>query len=183
MKYPLMQSVFLHQGVFYHCPFYWTCSQRRPGFFSVVERPAKEGDNLGPGAGCVGGEGGFTGAVGDALFHGPGYGCCIRRAAGHVGEVRLDIGIRAAQGAPQVFHDRRPGTRTAGLQSRSVGNAHDARPPNRLALIDVLVYITEGHFAFGHRAIQGPPEEAVDLGRCVLHGIIPPDSGAGGGWI
>lgn len=53
---------------------------RRPG------SPPQEGDDLASGAGLVGAEGGGGGAVGDALFHGPGHGVGVVGAGSHIGE-------------------------------------------------------------------------------------------------
>lgn len=62
-----------------------------PSCLASVGRMIEEGNDLGPGAGGVGGEGSVAGAAGDPLIHRPADGVGVLRPVGDVGDL---LGVR-----------------------------------------------------------------------------------------
>ena len=140
------------------------------GLGNVLQRPVQEGDDLAPGAGGVGAEGGRRGAVGDLrrVPHGPEHRLEVVLGGGHVRKGIADTGRRGLpQGAPQEGDHLAAGAalvRREGGGGGAVGDALLHRPQHGLVIILGAGNVIEGILAaFRLRLAHGPPQEGDHL--------------------
>lgn len=114
----------------------------------LVECSIEEGHSLSTGAGFIGAEGGFAGAVGDTLFHCPQNCGVVIRVGLDVREAMVCVGgLRFALCPPQESDDFSSGAillRAEGCGRGAVGDAVFHRPQNCLVEIIRIFDISEG---------------------------------------